>query len=299
MIAAMVFIVKKITDMNVDMSQFRSPELIGVFGISTVIQTLQIICACIPWLVFTQSLSGKKIPFSLAMSVYTKSNIFKYVPGNVFQYIGRNQLAADMNISHVDVACATILDILFCVMWTGIISVILLGRKLIELLEKYGNNLLLVAVIGITILALGIILIRFRFREKVEGYISRYLKAIKKGNRFKLIQGVIYYFFHNILSAAMYFFCLRLIFGETLSIPELASLTGAFLFAWIIGFVTPGAPGGIGIRESVMLFVCGDKYEEKILLFVLAVRISSILSDIAAFIIGRIYFVVTLKKKKI
>ena len=61
------------------------------------------------------------------MPVFTRSNLYKYVPGNVFQYVGRNKLAEDAQVSHVDVACATVLDVLGCVISTGIISVILLG----------------------------------------------------------------------------------------------------------------------------------------------------------------------------
>lgn len=298
MIAAVVFIVKKFIDMDVDFAQLGTPSVLGSIAVSFAVQTAIVVFGTFPWLVFTQSLSGKKIPFSSAMPVYTKSNIYKYVPGNVFQYIGRNQLASDMSISHVDVACATVFDILFCVLWTGIISVILLGGAISELLSKYGKNLVIVAVVGVAVAAAAAALLRFKFKGKVKGYISRYLKAFEKGSRTRLFCGIVYYLFQNLISAAMYFICLYLIFGGAAVPSELISLTGAFMFAWIIGFVTPGAPGGIGIRESVMLFVCGDKYEEKVLLFVLALRISSILADIAAFLIGRIYLGITMKRNR-
>ena len=294
-ILALVFLVKKFMDMDVDYAQLASGNIAAAFVLSTVIQALLIIAACFPWLVFTQSLSGKKIPFSAAMPVYTRSNIYKYLPGNVFQYVGRNQLAADMSISHVDVACATVLDVFFCVLWTGVISVVLLGGAIVELLEKYGRNILIIGAVGIAAVILLAVIVRLKFMDKVKDYLSRYSKAIEKENRGKLIQGVAYYLVHNSISAVMYFLCLHLVFGDTAAASELLSLTGAFLFAWIIGFVTPGAPGGIGIRESVMIFVCGEKYEEKVLLFVLTMRIASVIADLAAFLTGHIY----LKIKKI
>lgn len=296
MIAAIVFIVKKFSEMNIDFTQLKSAPVIGAVAVSFLIQTVIVVMGTFPWLVFTKSLSGKKIPFSAAMPVYTKSNIFKYVPGNVFQYVGRNQLAADMEISHVDVACATVLDVLFCVAWTGVISVVLLGSAVAELLGKYGKNLLLVAIAGVLILAAAAVLIKLKSADKVRSYLSRYAKAFSPKGRVQLLQGVFYYLAQNIVSAAMYFFCLMLVFGKTAETAELLSLTGAFMFAWIIGFVTPGAPGGIGIRESVMLFVCGQTYEEKVMLFVLVLRISSIMADIAAFAVGRLYL--SAQKKK-
>ncbi|HAP79642.1 MAG TPA: hypothetical protein DCQ78_05740, partial [Ruminococcus sp.] len=110
MLSALVFIVKKFIDMDIDFSELKSPSVISALIISFVVQTVIVVMGCFPWLMFTRSLSGKKIPFSKAMPVYTKSNIYKYLPGNVFQYVGRNQLAFDMNISHIDVACATVFD---------------------------------------------------------------------------------------------------------------------------------------------------------------------------------------------
>lgn len=289
MIAAIVFLIKKFVDMDVDFSQLSSPGIISAIVVSFVIQAAVVVMGTFPWLVFTQSLSGTKIPFSSAMPVYTRSNIYKYVPGNVFQYIGRNQLAADMSISHVDVACATIFDVLFCVLSTGVISVILLGGEISGLLGKYGKNLLIIAIAGVLVLAAAAVFVRLKLRDKVSGYLARYKKAFEPGKRGRLLQGVLYYFIQNSVSAAMYFVTLKLVFGDTAPLSDLVSLTGAFMFAWIVGFVTPGAPGGIGIRESVMIFVCGDRYEEKVLLFVLVLRISSILADIAAFVIGRCY----------
>lgn len=289
MIAAIIFLIKKIMDMDADLSQLRSPDAIGAFSINLVIQTILIIAGCIPWLMFTQSLSGQKIPFSAAMPVYTRSNVYKYVPGNVFQYVGRNKLAFDMSISHVDVACATILDVLFCVFWTGIIAVVLLGGRIAGLLGKYGRNILIVAIAEIILAAAAFIFIRIRFGDKLKEYLSRYSKAFEKQNRKSLMTGIFYYLASNIVSAAMYFACLRLIMGSSASLSELTALTGAFMFAWIIGFVTPGAPGGIGIREGVMIFVCGEAYQERIILFVLIMRFASVLADLVSFAAGQIY----------
>ena len=294
MVAALVFVVKKLMDMDVSPSQFRSGRVLTALVAGIIIQTFIIIFSSIPWLLFTRSLSGVKIPFSSAMPVYTRSNIYKYLPGNVFQYVGRNQLAADMHISHVDVACATILDILFSVAWAGIFSVILLGTRIAELLEKYGRDLVLVGAAGIVLAAALIIVLRMKFREKFREYISRYSKAFEKGRRGQFIGGISYYFANYAVSAAMYFICMSLIVPDA-GLREQIVLTGAFMFAWIVGFVTPGAPGGIGIREGVMIFVSGDRYSDRIILFVLVMRISSVIADVAAFVTGRIYLKV--KKK--
>lgn len=298
MIAAIAFLIKKIIGMDVDLSQLGSPSAIGAFCVNLAVQTMLIVMGCIPWQMFTQSLSGRKIPFAAAMPVYTKSNVYKYLPGNVFQYVGRNKLAFDMNISHVDVACATVFDVLFCVFWTGVIAVVLLGGRIAGLLAKYGRNILIVGITGAILAAAAFIFIRIKFKDKLKEYLSRYSKAFERENRKSLMTGIFYYLVSNIVSAAMYFVCLRLIIGGSASLEELTALTGAFMFAWIIGFVTPGAPGGIGIREGVMIFVSGDNFQDKIILFVLVMRLASIMADLASFAIGQIYLSKKQKNQK-
>lgn len=295
-IGAVILIIRKILGMDIDFSQLGSSSVLSALGVSTLVQTAIITFGCIPWLIFIQSLSGRKIPFSKAMPVYTNSNIYKYIPGNVFQYIGRNQLAADMEISHVDVACATILDIFFSVLSTGVISVMLLGGKVAELLGKYGRNMLIIGCAGIVLLAAAAVIARWKFSDKIRSYLSRYSKAFQPENRKTLLLGVAYYFCQNLISASSYFVCMRLIIGADAELSELLTLTGAFMFAWIIGFVTPGAPGGIGIREGVMIFVSGDSFADRVIFFALAMRIASTAADVAAFIIGKIYLAVNTKR---
>ncbi len=286
-IAALAFVVKKLFSMDISAEQFRSPEVIAAFAVCFVIQTVIIVFSCIPWLIFSESLSGKKIPFSAAMPVYTRSNLYKYVPGNVFQYIGRNQLAADTGISHVDVACATVLDIFFCVFWTGVMSFIALRRSIGTLLSEYGGRLFITALCCIgAALVIGILLF-LKFRQKIADYLSRYKKAFEKDRLPRLIKGILYYLLQNAVTAVMYFICLKFMMADGTEFGELVIFTGTFLFSWIIGFITIGAPGGIGVREGVMIYMCGS--DDRIILFVLVIRIASIFADVAAFLIGTLY----------
>ena len=291
MLAAVVFLVRKFINMDVDFASLAEPHVLAGLMLAFVTLTAVVVCNTYPWLVFVQSLSGTKIPFRQAMPVFTRSNLYKYVPGNVFQYIGRNQLAADMQISHVDVACATILDVLFCVLSTGVISVLLLGGTIMTLMQEYGKNFLLIGGIGIAAVLVLAGVLFWKFREKCREFLLRYRKAFAKENRALLVRGILYYFLQNAVSAAVYALVLWLVFqagGTAITADTLVTLTGAFLFAWIVGFITPGAPGGIGIRESVMLFICGGAFEQEVLLFVLVLRIASILADAAGFMLGSI-----------
>jgi hypothetical protein len=295
-IIALIFLVKKFMSFDIKLSDFTKPKIIWSFVISTLVQSALLFVSCIPWLSFTRAFSGKQIPYSKAMPVYTQSNILKYIPGNVFQYVGRNALAAEMNISHVDVASATIIDIFFYAGWTAVVSLIMLGGRIVKLVNKYGQTIVITALIVIAVAAVILVFFYFKFKDKFKEYILKYRASLNKKNAKSLTIGILYYLGHNIILAIMYFICLKLTLGNDASIEELVSLTGAYLFAWIIGFITIGAPGGIGVREGVMIFFTGGEFEEKILLFILVMRLGNIFADVIAFVIGKIYAVSIAKR---
>ena len=69
-------------------------------------------------------------------------------------------------------------------------------------------------------------------------------------------------------------------------LPIAAAAVG-FAAAWVLGLITPGAPGGMGVREAILV-VCfaplvGDGEAFTI---ALALRLVSILGDGTAFLIG-------------
>ena len=71
--------------------------------------------------------------------------------------------------------------------------------------------------------------------------------------------------------------------GSLISQGELIS---SFSLAWIIGLIVPAAPGGLGVFESVILFVLGSHLPEASLLSsLLCYRLVSTVSDILAALI--------------
>ena len=50
----------------------------------------------------------------------------------------------------------------------------------------------------------------------------------------------------------------RGVFGEATS--QFALLSGIFAIAWVAGFITPGAPGGLGVREAILVTVLTPLY---------------------------------------
>lgn len=49
-------------------------------------------------------------------------------------------------------------------------------------------------------------------------------------------------------------------------LSTLPMILGAFSLAWVIGFVVPGPPAGIGIFESVMVLLVGNRFSSALVL---------------------------------
>lgn len=284
-VIALVFVVKKIVTMDVDWSMFASGRIIALIGGCVLVQTAVILFMSMPWVRFVRILSGTNIPMKDALPVYTKSNLMKYVPGNIFQYVGRNQLAADLKISHVDVACATVLDIVCSMVTPLLLIVVLMGKNMLELIRTYSTNFLLVLGAGIAVLVLLLLLLRWKFREPLQRYFEKYRKLLNRKILIRVLGVFLLYVAQYIISTAMY--AVPAVFLFDVPAEKLGLFLGTYLFSWIIGFITPGAPGGIGIREAVMMLMCGSFLDtDTIMLYAVTMRLISTFGDIAAFLVG-------------
>ena len=68
---------------------------------------------------------------------------------------------------------------------------------------------------------------------------------------------------------------------------EVLLLTGIYAVAWVLGFLMPGAPGGLGVREAVLLAALVPVYDNAIAIgLVVALRLVTTLGDGALFVTG-------------
>ena len=64
-------------------------------------------------------------------------------------------------------------------------------------------------------------------------------------------------------------------------------LTGVFAVAWVAGYVTPGAPGGLGVREAILIAGLGPIYGPgTAAALALIVRVCSVVADGLGFLSG-------------
>ncbi len=287
-IIALFFVIWKMITMDIDYHAFATPQAICILLISILLQTMIFCYMTFPWLNLVRILSGKKISGKQALPIYTKSNLMKYIPGNVFQYVARNQLAAESHISHVDVALATMIDIGMSMLAPFLISLILMRHHIITLLSSYQNTFFMIFLAILVIFCLAFILLRLKFWDQTKRYCSKYYRLLQKKTLLQLLAAFLLYLLQSLFSIAVYAIPL---FG-LISIPseKISQFLGAYLFSWIIGFITPGSPGGIGVREAVMMLICGAFIDNSVIVsYVVMMRFISICADVVAFLFGFFY----------
>lgn len=285
-VIAVFFICIKLYRMDIDLSILSGKRVALTLLLSFVFQFFLIILSSIPWLCIVNALSNKDLKLKEALPVFTKANLYKYIPGNVFQYVGRNSLAVEYRLNHLDVASATVIDTIIQLSFYSLLSIAMLGDSISSIAEKYIKDALLGLLIIVIVVSAIIITMVLIVGKRVREYTIRYRDSLSAGGFRKILKAVLITFFNCILSSVEYFICISVVFNDTVSLSKAIVLTGAYLFAWLIGFVTPGAPGGIGVREAVMLLVCSAADEELVIAFVLLMRIGSIVADIIAWIAG-------------
>ena len=282
---AVLFIIKKCINLDVDVNLLFRPKTIFIIVILALIQVFIILTATYPWLMFVKILSGERIAFKDAMVVFAKANIFKYIPGNVFQFVARNELAVRKKISHVDVAMATLLDTVFNLLVAFILSICLLGQGAIEYLKSGVISGKIIA-LGVILLLILIIAVFCVFRDKFSIKLKQYRGCFTASNFVRFFKANLYYIFNNVMNGVMLVIVLDGVFGTSYQAYEMRSLIGAYLLAVIIGMVTPGASGGIGIRETVMLLLTQNLFSESVIVSAMVLlRIALIIADILAYFI--------------
>jgi hypothetical protein len=75
--------------------------------------------------------------------------------------------------------------------------------------------------------------------------------------------------------------------AQSLTLPgqPVGAVVAAASAAWVVGYLTPGAPGGVGVREAVFVLML-DLDDRAVAIGVLGFRIAMIAADAVLFGLG-------------
>ncbi len=217
------------------------------------------------WSWIFQSLN-QKVSGQWAVRVYLKTNIAKYIPGNIWHYYGRIRLATDANIPTSIATLSVLLEPLLLA--AAALIVALIGTPQNRLLQIFSLAIVLIAIHPL-ILNHGIKLVS---------------KLKNKGNEVKKIE---HYPFLPLLGELGFLglrgagFVLTFLALHPVNLSQIPILISSFSLAWLLGLVVPGAPGGIGVFEATATALLGALFSPGLILSVVALyRLISILAEV-------------------
>ncbi|MCB4363549.1 flippase-like domain-containing protein [Hydrogenophaga taeniospiralis] len=197
---------------------------------------------------------GYRVPMRLAVQVFFISQLGKYLPGNVGQFLGRGVLAKSTGIP-VGVAVGTAV---FEGIWNLVISLslaLLSTWVLWDLVTVHSVNPRFGQQAGwLLLLALVLPWLSIKVLNAVLPQLSRKVGGgqLLRPPRLKTSLLVSLLILVNFMLLG---YVLKLQSEVFFSTPpvEWLSITLLFSSAWVAGYVVPGAPGGLGVREAMMV----------------------------------------------
>ena len=209
-------------------------------------------CACLllssAWYQILSALSSQPLSIKTLRSIYARSQIAKYIPGNVLQIAGRHLMIRRLGVAHKPLALASFIEIIGLL--SASCSVTLIGSTLFGLGENYIQRQQLyygLAAVAIVLLLLPIFrAISLKFIPASRNILSnpRLLRAF--------VRAYLEYLFFFMIAGAILVGLVYQLHG-VLSIYNIAAIMASFSVSWFAGFITPRAPSGIGIRETILV----------------------------------------------
>ncbi|MBE9013472.1 flippase-like domain-containing protein [Pseudanabaenaceae cyanobacterium LEGE 13415] len=175
---------------------------------------------------------------SWGAQTYLKTNIAKYLPGNVWHFYGRINAAKQQGIPVTSATLSVLLESLL--MAAAACFFAMVGFR-----SWMQFGIAIVILIGIHPIVLNLALKRLQKSNPVQ--INQY--------PFLPLMGEMGFLALRAIGFALTFLALRPISGS-----ELPLLFSGFVWAWLLGFIIPGLPGGVGVFEAIAVAVLSQAF---------------------------------------
>lgn len=198
---------------------------------------------------------GVNAPTRPVWRIYASSQLSKYIPGNVFQFVSRQLQGAAIGLPHAILLRSSMLEVSGLVLGALLPGLLVLPR----VAGLYGWGILLL-----------LLLVMWLLMRQPQSWLPP-------------THVWLFYLLFHVLAGLMFVWLVLELGGHVDSL-YLPILLGAYLLAWLAGFVTPGAPGGIGVREMVlMLLLKGVVADAMLLQAIIVSRLMTTCGDLLFF----------------
>ena len=161
--------------------------------------------------------------------IYGLSQISKYIPGNIFHLVGRQYHSFKNNLPSKNITQSIFYELLISAITGSLFGIILL--------PYYSKNITSFSSLFLYFFIIGLLL--YLSKKIFNSHISQ---AIILQTIYQIIVGIIFVII--IYSLNPYY---------QVAIYNVIILISIYVVSWLVGFMTPGSPAGLGVRELCLL----------------------------------------------
>ncbi|MGA7932817.1 MAG: lysylphosphatidylglycerol synthase domain-containing protein [Kovacikia sp.] len=255
-----------------------SPAGWACLTIALGITLLGYVCAGWVWGRILQDFQ-QPIEIPWAIQTYLKTNIAKYLPGNVWQFYGRVVAADKQGATMAAATLSVLLEPLLMAASALLIALVCSQRVAVS----YGLSGLFLQWASLAVVLLSVHpkflnpLIIYLQKLKQKAIASEIHSPAFQMERYPLIPLLGEVGFLLLRGVG---FLLTFLAVSPISPHQIPLLLSVFGLAWLIGFIIPGAPGGIGVFEATAIALMNHAFSPGILLSAVALyRLVSVLAE--------------------
>lgn len=228
-----------------------------------------------------------------AVALLLRTNVGKYLPGNVGHLLGRVVLARRMGLAGRPVVASLVFESAVAVVAALVIGAVGLWDDghfwwtTLRQLRSPGRIAAGAAVLAVAVLGAWLLAGASRREPQDDGGPQRALGPLP------LALALVLLVVSFLLYGQMVLVVMESGFGRgegaasALAQATWSRVTVAFALAWVLGFLTPGSPGGLGVRETVLVLLLAPMTgPARALVLALVLRVLTVVGDGVGFLLS-------------
>jgi hypothetical protein len=200
------------------------------------------------WVALVRLAAGPGPGAARLFRTHLQSQLAKYVPGNVFHFAYRHVAARQEGVGHAPLALALGLESILLMAAASMLALVLAHDPRLLAVAPWAGNVSWVALLLPVLAWIALALVARRWP-------STRLSPGRSAPWFAVVLALDLLFF--VLAGG----ALRLLAPDPGGLP-FAAWCSWLALAWLVGYVVPGAPGGLGLREFVLVQGLGPTFGE-------------------------------------
>jgi len=255
------------------------------FGLGIFLSIVTIFLGGYAWYLLLR-FTGQPSRLGKVLAIFSIAQFAKYIPGNIAHHISRVALAKTYGFKVSIVIFTMAVEAAWLILAASTISILsLIAAR--QVLFKYVPSipslwqLTLLIIVAVMIPIIGYWTLNYwrpHFIQKLFG-----VEKIESPNMPVLVVCFLLYSANLFLNGLIMVVLSQTLFGVKDS--QIWFLSSIFAIAWVAGFLTPGSPAGLGVREAIIVASLSLIYNGGIAVgLAVSMRVVSILADGLAFI---------------